>query len=166
VSRNSPAPRGSRRHITRLPVSDRQPFDGWHFTSFVVPNRGPNSAVRWWKSVPLARSLFPPDPESPFGSLSRQQVLCELRVILCQIRQDRYLENDEIRNFYPVLDPLSTGLFPSCEDTDYLVACFAQPRSVNHCKICALTWRAAPLVASRSSPVNLGGISSRLAFLP
>jgi len=44
-------------------VSDRQPFDGWHFTSFVVPISGPNSAARWWESVPLARSLSPPDPD-------------------------------------------------------------------------------------------------------
>jgi hypothetical protein len=44
-------------------VSDRRPFDGWHFTSFAVPNCGPNSAVRWMGSVPLARPLSPPDPD-------------------------------------------------------------------------------------------------------
>ena len=126
MSRNSPAPRGSRRHITRLPVSDGQPFDGWHFTSFVVPNYGPNSAVRWWKFVPLARSLSPPDPDAPFGSLSRQQVLRELRVILCQTRGTGAWKMMKSGAFAQLLTSLSTGLFARCLITNHLVACYPQ----------------------------------------
>lgn len=126
MSRSSPAPRGSRRHIIRWPVSDRPPHDGWHFTSFVVTDRGPNSAARWRSSVPLARPLSPPDL-NPLSVLRLiRQVLRELRVILCQTFGANVGSNRDIRNFCPIVVIFSTGLFTLGTTSNYLDACFAQ----------------------------------------
>jgi hypothetical protein len=126
VSRSSPAPRGSRRHIIRWPVSDRPPHDGWHSTSFVVTDRGPNSAARWRSSVPLARPLSPPDPNPLSGLRLIRQVLRELRVILCQTPRAHVGWNPDIRNFCPKVVTFSTGLFTQNTTSHHLVASFPQ----------------------------------------
>jgi hypothetical protein len=108
-------------------VSDRPPLDGWHFTSFVVTDRGPNSAARWRSSVPLARPLSPPDP-NPLSVLRFiRQVLRELRVILCQTLRAGVASNADIRNFCPKVVTLSTGLFTQGTTSHHLDACFPQP---------------------------------------
>ncbi len=126
MSRSSPAPRGSRRHIIRWPVSDRPPLDGWHSTSFVVTDRGPNSAARWRSSVPLARPLSPPDPNPLSGLRLIRQVLRELRVILCQTLRAHVGSNVDIRNFCPKVVTFSTGLFTQNTTSHHLVASFPQ----------------------------------------
>ncbi len=108
-------------------MSDRPPLDGWHFTSFVVTDRGPNSAARWRSSVPLARPLSPPD-SNPLAVLRLiRQVLRELRVILCQTLQADVGSNADIRNFCPKVVTFSTGLFTQSTSLNYLDACFPQP---------------------------------------
>ena len=52
-------------------------------------------------SVPLARSLHSPST-SPCGSIDRQQVLRELRGLLCQSSHPRVTEISEIRHFCPI----------------------------------------------------------------
>ena len=107
-------------------MSDRPPLDGWHFTSFVVTDRGPNSAARWRSSVPLARPLSPPDP-NPLSVLRLiRQVLRELRVILCQTLQAHVASNSDIRNFCPIVVTFSTGLFTQSTTSHYLDASFPQ----------------------------------------
>ena len=107
-------------------MSDRPPLDGWHFTSFVVTDRGPNSAARWRSSVPLARPLSPPDP-NPLSVLRFiRQVLRELRVILCQTSRADVASNADIRNFCPKVVTLSTGLFTQSTTSHHLDACFPQ----------------------------------------
>jgi hypothetical protein len=111
-------------------VSDRSPLDGWHFTSFVVTDRGPNSAARWRSSVPLARPLSPPD-SNPLSVLRLiRQVLRELRVILCQTLQADIGSNGDIRNFCPKVVTLSTGLFTQSTTSNYLDSCFPQPEGL------------------------------------
>ena len=132
MSRSSPAPRGSRRHIIRWPVSDRPPYDGWHFTSFVVTDRGPNSAARWRSSVPLARPLSPPDPNHLSVLRLIRQVLRELRVILCQNFWLDVGSNGDIRNFYPIVVTFSTDLFSLSTYFHDLVACFPQTSGLSN----------------------------------
>jgi hypothetical protein len=108
-------------------VSDRPPLDGWHSTSFVVTDRGPNSAARWRSSVPLARPLSPPDP-NPLSVLRLiRQVLRELRVILCQTLKAEVASNVDIRNFCPIVVTFSTGLFTESTTFNHLDSCFPQP---------------------------------------
>ena len=107
-------------------MSDRPPLDGWHFTSFVVTDRGPNSAARWRSSVPLARPLSPPDP-NPLSVLRLiRQVLRELRVILCQTLQAHVASIGDIRNFCPIVVTFSTGLFTQSTTSHHLDASFPQ----------------------------------------
>ena len=113
-------------------MSDRSPLDGWHFTSFVVTDRGPNSAARWRSSVPLARPLSPPDP-NPLSVLRLiRQVLRELRVILCQTLRADVASNADIRNFCPTVVTFSTGLFTMSTPFHHLGSCFPQPDGVRN----------------------------------
>ena len=107
-------------------MSDRSPLDGWHSTSFVVTDRGPNSAARWRSSVPLARPLSPPDP-NPLSVLRLiRQVLRELRVILCQTPQAHVASIGDIRNFCPIVVTFSTGLFTQSTTSHHLDSSFPQ----------------------------------------
>ena len=162
MSRNSPAPRGSRRHIIRWPVSDRPPHDGWHFTSFVVTDRGPNSAARWRSSVPLARPLSPPDP-NPLSVLRLiRQVLRELRLILCQNFWLGVGSNGDIRNFCPKVVTFSTDLFTLSTCIHDLVACFPQSGSLASPESVSISALSSPkMEISRKSRHPVGVLACR-----
>jgi len=101
VSRNSPAPRGFRRHVAPWPVSDRPPFDGGYFTSFVV-RTADRTPLPGGGSVPLARPLTSPSV-SPCGSPDRRPVLRELRGSLCQSGEGHVGKNWQLTYFCPVI---------------------------------------------------------------